>query len=288
MRPHAPYHIGDRTFSYDANGNQTGWEHDKNGTRRQILWDDENRIQKIGDPSNTLEFAYDDAGERVVKRGQHGMTVYINQYFTVRNLALASKHIFAGATRIATKVEPGEPVGYKEEPLPTDSSGTTTTTDTTGGGETTTTTTEEPGLVDKALDFLGLGTWKKEGGHPGQGLEHRSDRANEVAQNTVKNPNLTGHRPEKGRLSDKPGNNAGGNGNGNAEKSNNGGGDAQGCANAAGAGCAGAANTDKSNNGNGGGSTVDGINGGGKKAPYDYGGTFLYFYHPDHLAAPPT
>ena len=272
VRPHAPTQIGTpdetsgdingRTFHYDANGNQTGWESDVNGTRRNIDWDDENRIQKIGDPSNTLEFAYDDTGERVVKRGQHGMTVYVNQYFTVRNLALASKHVFAGATRIATKVEPGEPVGYKEEPLSTDPAVTLSTTSTAIIGESTT-TTEEPGLVDKALEFLG---WKKEGGHPGQGIEHRSDRANEVAQNTLKNPNLTGQKPGQGRLSDKPGNNAGGNG--NSDKSNNGGG-----------------NSDKSNNGNGGGNTVDGINGGGDKAPYDYGGTFLYFYHPDHLGS---
>src|SRR3712207_9494425 len=28
-QPHAPTHIGDRTFSYDANGNQAGWTHDQ-------------------------------------------------------------------------------------------------------------------------------------------------------------------------------------------------------------------------------------------------------------------
>ncbi len=30
---------------------------------------EENRIQKIGDPSNTLTFAYDDQGQRMLKRG---------------------------------------------------------------------------------------------------------------------------------------------------------------------------------------------------------------------------
>jgi hypothetical protein len=44
VRPHAPNHIDQRTYSYDANGNQTGWTHDTNGTRRNITWDDENRI----------------------------------------------------------------------------------------------------------------------------------------------------------------------------------------------------------------------------------------------------
>jgi len=35
-QPHASNHIGNRTFSYDANGNQTGWDNDNNGTRRNI------------------------------------------------------------------------------------------------------------------------------------------------------------------------------------------------------------------------------------------------------------
>jgi hypothetical protein len=36
IQPHAPNHIGLRTFTYDADGNQTGWTHDTNGTRRNI------------------------------------------------------------------------------------------------------------------------------------------------------------------------------------------------------------------------------------------------------------
>ena len=34
--PHAPTHIDDRTYTYDANGNQNGWTQDHNGTRRTI------------------------------------------------------------------------------------------------------------------------------------------------------------------------------------------------------------------------------------------------------------
>jgi YD repeat-containing protein len=49
IRPHAPIHIGDRAYTYDANGNQTGWTHDQNGTRRTIVWDEENRIQSLFD-----------------------------------------------------------------------------------------------------------------------------------------------------------------------------------------------------------------------------------------------
>ncbi|MDH5786259.1 MAG: hypothetical protein OEZ16_11730 [Chromatiales bacterium] len=255
-QPHAPTHIGDRTFKYDANGNQLGWDHDKNGTRRNITWDDENRIQKIGDPSNTLEFAYDDGGERMMKRGQHGMSVYINQYFTVRNLALASKHVYAGTTRIATKVEPGQPVGYRDEPL----------------NFATTSAPQEEGIIassgqayDSAVTsvkgFFGgeKSNGKVKEGHPGQGLAHRSDRANEVARNTEKNKHLNGGVPggERGNNGNRGGNGQGNNGNGNGQ----------------------------GNGGGNGGNTNTGNGGGNSKAPYDYGGSFLYYYHPDHLGS---
>ena len=46
-QPHAPVHIGKQKYSYDANGNQTGWTHDVSGQRRQIIWDEENRIRAI-------------------------------------------------------------------------------------------------------------------------------------------------------------------------------------------------------------------------------------------------
>src|SRR5947209_9005788 len=53
IRPHAPTHIDVRTYTYDLDGNQTGWTHDQNGTRRTITWDDENRIQNIADNGQT-------------------------------------------------------------------------------------------------------------------------------------------------------------------------------------------------------------------------------------------
>ena len=66
MHPHAPTHIGVRTYSYDLNGNQTGWTHDQNGTRRDIVWDDENRIQSVADNGSTKTYKYDDQGQRLV------------------------------------------------------------------------------------------------------------------------------------------------------------------------------------------------------------------------------
>jgi hypothetical protein len=54
--------IGERNYSYDANGNQTGWTQQKNGTNRSIVWDDDNRIQAIADNGHTKSYQYDDQG----------------------------------------------------------------------------------------------------------------------------------------------------------------------------------------------------------------------------------
>src|SRR5712691_9088385 len=104
VRPHAPNHIGVRTYSYDADGNQTGWTHDQNGTRRDIVWDDENRIQSVADNGQTKTYKYDDQGQRMIKRGPQGETVYVNQFFTQRPGANGTKHVYAGTTRIASKL----------------------------------------------------------------------------------------------------------------------------------------------------------------------------------------
>ena len=103
-QPHAPTHIGNRTFSYDANGNQTGWTHDIDGTYRTIVWDEENRIQEIHDNKNVKVYKYNHAGERVIKRGPQGETAYVNQYFVIRNGSVGTKHVFVGSTRVVSKL----------------------------------------------------------------------------------------------------------------------------------------------------------------------------------------
>jgi RHS repeat-associated protein len=104
IRPHAPNHIDVRTYTYDANGNQVGWTHDTNGTRRNIVWDDENRIQSVFDNGHEKTYKYDDQGQRAIKRGPQGETVYVNQFFTDRPGANGTKHIYAGTSRIASKL----------------------------------------------------------------------------------------------------------------------------------------------------------------------------------------
>lgn len=103
-KPHAATTIGERRFGYDANGNQLGWTQTGNGQRRGIVWDEENRIRTLSDNGRTQSYIYDADGERVIKRGRQGETAYINGYFVVRNGAVASKHVFNGTQRIATKL----------------------------------------------------------------------------------------------------------------------------------------------------------------------------------------
>lgn len=103
-QPHAPTHIGTKTYTYDGNGNQTGWTDDADGTVRIIDWDEENRIQRIIDNGNEKTYKYNDAGERVIKDSAQGETVYVNQFFVIRNGSVASKHVFAGSSRIVSKL----------------------------------------------------------------------------------------------------------------------------------------------------------------------------------------
>ena len=103
-QPHAPSHIGDKTYSYDANGNQVGWSDDTNGQQRTIIWDEENRIQSIFDNGQEQAYKYDDAGQRVIKRGPQGETAYVNQWFTMRNGQIGTKHVFIDTTRVASKL----------------------------------------------------------------------------------------------------------------------------------------------------------------------------------------
>jgi RHS repeat-associated protein len=128
--PHAPTKIGRRIYTYDLNGNQLGWTYPPepdhgagsatdtttqgtghvSGPGRHLLWDEENRLQEYETEEHETYYTYNDKGERVYKNTEDDdHTFYLNQYYIVRNDAIVSKHLFAGATRIVTRlVEPPE------------------------------------------------------------------------------------------------------------------------------------------------------------------------------------
>ncbi len=104
-RPHAASQIGDHTFQYDLDGNQAGWKATDSAQNRVIVWDEDNRMQSVTDSSaQPTTFKYDDNTNRVVKKGAGGETLYINPWY-VAALGRNSKQVFAGTTRIQTKLE---------------------------------------------------------------------------------------------------------------------------------------------------------------------------------------
>jgi RHS repeat-associated protein len=127
-KPHAPSKVGPVQQAYDQNGNlvdTVNTEPPAPGKRRQLVWDEENRLacnqdhnrnttlpqdpSACGTPQQpaTVRYVYDDQGNRIVKDAgpQH---IYPNQSFSERN-GTGFKHIWVGETRIATKtVKPDE------------------------------------------------------------------------------------------------------------------------------------------------------------------------------------
>ena len=123
-QPHAPVHIGEQTYTYDANGNQTGWTSDVTGQRRQIMWDEDNRIRSIYDNGSQHHYVYDASGVRVLKgksagqrifvngqwkagSGQMGnYTIYVNPYLVLRSGGY-TKHYYIEGQRIVSKLGGG-------------------------------------------------------------------------------------------------------------------------------------------------------------------------------------
>src|SRR5574341_2188349 len=94
-----------RTDPLIIGGNMAGWTSKTTNANRIIIWNEENRVKSITDSGSATEFLYDDSGERAVKGGGGNETVYLNRFYSLKNGDLGSKHIFAGDTRICTKIE---------------------------------------------------------------------------------------------------------------------------------------------------------------------------------------
>jgi len=121
-RPHAPDTVGLRRYTYDANGNATGWRDNK--TWRKMLWDEENRLSAVSVEGFIHQYTYDHKGERTIKSsgGSQGVfqdgapmqfinhnsdyTVYVSPEYVVRDHAF-TKHYYIEGQRIATKIGAG-------------------------------------------------------------------------------------------------------------------------------------------------------------------------------------
>ena len=119
-RPHAPTEIDDtlldnptrpvpRTLHYDPSGNQTGWVHGLTGNdRRTVGWTEADRIEHIEENGHLLaSMLYDGSGERAVKKTADHELQYFGQNFTLRDGEFRTRQVFAGGTRIASKLGNG-------------------------------------------------------------------------------------------------------------------------------------------------------------------------------------
>jgi RHS repeat-associated protein len=64
-----------------------------------------------GGGQNATRFVYDAAGERIVKLGRGGESLTIGQFFSLKGRKAATKHVFVGSTRLASKLLP--PPGWE-------------------------------------------------------------------------------------------------------------------------------------------------------------------------------
>ncbi|MGK3963945.1 SpvB/TcaC N-terminal domain-containing protein [Sorangium sp. So ce1667] len=118
-QPHAPRHIDEylvaesmpwpRVVSYDDSGNQTGWVY-RGSTTRVTEWNEENRVTRVSQNGQELSrVLYDGDGERRVhlhRISGEEETAYHDQHLTLRDGRFITKHIYAGQTRIASKMDP--------------------------------------------------------------------------------------------------------------------------------------------------------------------------------------
>jgi len=113
--PHAATHIDEllhqnlstpRDVQHDRDGNQTGWIF-SNGTQRVQTWTEEDRLRQVADQGHMIgQYLYNGDGVRTHAFSNGRELVYINQYVTLRNNGPNfTKHIYAGNTRIATRVD---------------------------------------------------------------------------------------------------------------------------------------------------------------------------------------
>lgn len=137
--PHQATKIGDTFLVYDANGNTTAECRDQGDPTcsatadhlRRFYWTDENRLDHVvdGGGRNITRFVYDAAGERVVKLGRGGESITVGQFWSLKGRRAATKHVFAGATRLASKLLP--PPGWTGAPTATTTDATVTAAGTT-------------------------------------------------------------------------------------------------------------------------------------------------------------
>ncbi|MHB1844959.1 MAG: RHS repeat-associated core domain-containing protein, partial [Deltaproteobacteria bacterium] len=72
---------------------------------KAYAWDEESWLtQSVTGGGRYTRYLYDGSGQRVVKVGDHGPEIEVGQFFTLEGKIHATKHVFAGETRLASKL----------------------------------------------------------------------------------------------------------------------------------------------------------------------------------------
>jgi RHS repeat-associated protein len=87
--------------AYDPNGNMV--LRVENGVVYTQTFDAENRLVAVNTPTGTVQFRYDGDGNRVLRTGPEGTTVYIGDSYEKRG-AVVTKYYYGGGQRIAMRV----------------------------------------------------------------------------------------------------------------------------------------------------------------------------------------
>jgi RHS repeat-associated protein len=124
--PHQATRIGDTSLVYDEDGNTLRECRDpadptctqRPSHLRRYLWTEENRLDAVidGGGLNVTKFFYDADGQRIAKLGRGGESITIGQFWALKGRRAATKHIFAGTARVASKLLP--PPGWDDTPPP--------------------------------------------------------------------------------------------------------------------------------------------------------------------------
>ncbi len=95
--------IAKRSYTYDANGNLTGWTEDKTGQNRKLTWDAADRMTSVADQGSTTTYTYGADNDLAFERGPGGETAFVNGWYTVRNGSERIKHVWVGRDRLASQ-----------------------------------------------------------------------------------------------------------------------------------------------------------------------------------------
>lgn len=97
---------GSRNYSYDANGNMTGWTQPCAGgaatISRTLTWDAENRVTRLAEGNNDTEIRYNAEGERTLERGAGGTTWFVNEHWRTVNDGHRYANIYLGEQMVAS------------------------------------------------------------------------------------------------------------------------------------------------------------------------------------------